>query len=430
MCNPFEPVNCAQETDYVSSRIWASLQLVRISEFDTESKISAQLHQPVLLNSLDDTYKQLFNAILDREKSGWIHDMLAWIVFGLTPLSARTICYAIAIRRREMGLNPFPVPPDIACFDQLVHGFVRLDGGLDALLVTHHTASGFLKQQPEFDTANDMIAHRCLIVLGGDNDIRFHSPKIYHYATWYWQEHVRAWNYIDGSRQALLHGFLSNKAAYRRQMVFFRQRLDRQTLKSLATANLLADIIGEITVPITPEKQVIWAICFSLPVVLRYFLQQMPTVRSPRWLALAVVLGHLPICSILIQAGVGVDTIESGEEDEGCRSSMHIAARAGHKELMKLLLQYGADVDRVESNGYTALQVANNAGDMGVVSLLHDHGDSAMTGIQKLEPVVGRASSADTANESPQIRHHTDDSSTVDTSPTSPRPKDWSGERS
>lgn len=135
-------VNCVPKSDHFGRSMWAKMQLDRICIFQTESEIRAQLEPTVLLSSLDDTYQQLWDAAGETECTSDIHDMLAWILFGLTPLSANAIFDAMIFHGGSMYDNLLPIS-GIHTLLRLCDGFVPTDLGLDALLVIHRTAGRF-----------------------------------------------------------------------------------------------------------------------------------------------------------------------------------------------------------------------------------------------------------------------------------------------
>lgn len=355
--------------------MWAKMQLDRICTFQTELEIRAQLERHVLLSSLDGTYQELWDATQAREWTAWIHDMLAWILFGLTPLSANTIIDATATYRGDMGYNTIP---DTASLLRLCHGFVANDSHVDVPLVIQHTAGRFLKMQPEFSAANEMITMACLAKLSRGVD-KFNNSDFCNYAALHWQQHVRSWDHITEDRGRLLLWFLGNPV-YMGQQISFHQIRDPKFLANVSKSGHPCDIMVNSKGSVALDIHGISAIFFSLPVVLRFFLKQMPHLGSPRLLALAAFFGDIPICRELLQASVNPNTFEQDMGDAkcwtldnheaGCWTFLHIAAAAGHKQIVQLLLEHGAHVNCEDEKGHTAMEVASIAGHKDVVSVL------------------------------------------------------------
>ncbi|XP_053692124.1 ankyrin repeat domain-containing protein 39-like [Sabethes cyaneus] len=84
--------------------------------------------------------------------------------------------------------------------------------------------------------------------------------------------------------------------------------------------------------------------------------------------------GHLLMCRILLENGLGVD-----ETTHGGATALHRAAMMGHESIVKLLLAYKANHLLQDSDGKTALHRAAEKGHVGVCTLLVHHDPAIVT---------------------------------------------------
>ncbi|XP_058451123.1 ankyrin repeat domain-containing protein 39 [Malaya genurostris] len=84
--------------------------------------------------------------------------------------------------------------------------------------------------------------------------------------------------------------------------------------------------------------------------------------------------GHVLMCRILLDSGIGVD-----ETTHGGATALHRAAMMGHQQIIDLLLARKADPLLQDSDGKTALHRAAERGHLEVCSTLIRQNDTAAT---------------------------------------------------
>lgn len=83
--------------------------------------------------------------------------------------------------------------------------------------------------------------------------------------------------------------------------------------------------------------------------------------------------GHLAICRMLLEAGIGVNEQTHG----GGATALHRAAMMGRDQILKLLLAHKADALLQDSDGRTALHRAAEKGHLESCRILLQHGPAA-----------------------------------------------------
>lgn len=83
--------------------------------------------------------------------------------------------------------------------------------------------------------------------------------------------------------------------------------------------------------------------------------------------------GHLEICRMLLEAGIGVNERTHG----GGATALHRAAMMGREPILKLLLAHKADALLQDSDGKTALHRAAEKGHLESCRILLQHGPAA-----------------------------------------------------
>lgn len=84
---------------------------------------------------------------------------------------------------------------------------------------------------------------------------------------------------------------------------------------------------------------------------------------------LAARVADVPVCALLLQAGVDIDS----QEDSG-HAALHCAALNGDVKMLKFLLSHGANVKIEDDNGNTPLHLAAGSGFLKIAELLIDIG--------------------------------------------------------
>lgn len=97
---------------------------------------------------------------------------------------------------------------------------------------------------------------------------------------------------------------------------------------------------------------------------------QRPTCAKESLLHTAIAEGHREVAEILINTGINVN-----ERNISQRTPLHfLAFYMDEPKLAELMIQHGADINAKDKDGYTALEVAEQAGHKEVAEVLRKHG--------------------------------------------------------
>lgn len=254
-----------------------------------------------------------------------------------SPLSPQEILEATAVRPSDVSFDQNRMASSIDYLIQTCSNFIAMDVQTNSLRFIHYSVQEYLRQKPEFNAAESILAEVCLTVLASraweDRTVSCHS--LYSYAVRHWEKHCRYWEVIDDRRGNLLQQFLlSNRCV----MAWWGARVPSDTVQQRTSYDVVS--------------------YSNLPVVLRY-LRTLGAgddgfdLAQSKSLIIAASRGHLPIVNILLDASIDVNA-----QDKELGSPLQAAAHCGTGEIIKLLLNAGANIDAKGGTYGVALNAA------------------------------------------------------------------------